>query len=340
MLFAQYFLYGGYKNHKMRIGRNFTNMLEASFLNDEERILFKDGKLPVYNMDARVQIRAKRDIINQLKVGREIGLTHIELDGGVPNPFLEISDDEIKKAEKYAINTDMTISLHLPYTYAAASTCAFQESDRKIAVELQKRYIDFASKLGCISLVMHPGAVPFYQAVGEYLVMLKESLVKTLQELYPYAEKRNIVFHLENNTAFDSFGVENNELLDIINTVNKKGMNIKYCFDIGHWFTRVDVDKDKKIPEPPESVFDEIPESLLYEVHLNDYIPVIKKFHPPLYYEKGFLKKENLISLAKKFYEKKLEIVVVETAVREINELLNAKEILQKETEYLNRIFN
>ena len=95
----------------MRIGRNFTNMLETSFLTDEERKLFKEGNLPVYNMDARVQIRAKRDIINQLKVGKDIGLTHIELDGGVPNPYLEISDEEIKKAQsliEHAIGFDRT----------------------------------------------------------------------------------------------------------------------------------------------------------------------------------------------------------------------------------------
>ena len=84
----------------MKIGRNFTNMLETSFLSDKERELFRKGKLPVHDMDARVQVRAKKDIINQLKVGKEIGLTHIELDGGIPNPFLEMSDEEIKKCEE------------------------------------------------------------------------------------------------------------------------------------------------------------------------------------------------------------------------------------------------
>ncbi len=323
----------------MRIGRNFTNMLETSFLTKEELIEFEDGKLPVYNMDARVQIRSKKDIINQLEVGKSIGLTHIELDGGIPNPFLEMSSEEIAKAKKHAQNIGVTISLHLPYTYVGASTCAFQESDRVQAVELLKKYIDFAVNLGCISTVMHPGSVPFYQAMGEYLAMLRESLVKSLDELAGYSKGKGIIFHLENNTAFDSYGVENSEIVDVIREVNEKGHNVKYCFDIGHWFTRVDVDENKKIPDPPESVFDEIPADLLYEVHLNDYVPVIKKFHPPLYYEKGPLKKENLKRLADKFYKKNVEVVVVETAVREIEELLNAKEILQIETDYLKEVF-
>lgn len=38
-----------------------------------------------------------------------------------------------------------------------------------MAVELQKKYIDFASKIGAESIVMHPGSVPFYQATGGYL---------------------------------------------------------------------------------------------------------------------------------------------------------------------------
>ncbi|MEA3506988.1 MAG: sugar phosphate isomerase/epimerase family protein [Elusimicrobiota bacterium] len=333
----------------MKIGRNFTNMLETSFLNDEERKKFKAGELPVYNMDARVQIKAKRDIINQLKVGKDIGLSHIELDGGVPNPYLEISDEEIKKAREYAKKEGMTMSFHLPYTYVGAATIGFQESDRKIACDLQKRYIDVASKLGCVSVVMHPGSVPFYQAMGEYLVMLRESLVKTLKDLFPYAKERGIIFHLENNTAFDSYGVDNKEVIDIISEVNEsEGMDIKYCFDIGHWLT-IALPRFRgpdAIPSPPESIAEDIPADMLYQVHLNDFYinPDPKgsppfKFHPPLHKQIGFLKKENLKNLARIFKEKGVETVVVETAVRDIEDLLNAKDIIARETAYLNEVF-
>ncbi|NLB34386.1 MAG: sugar phosphate isomerase/epimerase, partial [Elusimicrobia bacterium] len=188
----------------MKIGRNFTNMLLTSYLNEEERKLFGEGKLAVHDMDARVQIRSKRDIINQVDVAKEIGLDHVELDGGVPNPYLEMSQEELAQAKEHAEKVGISLSLHLPYTYVAASTICFQESDRKIAVELQKRYLDVAQALGCISVVMHPGSVPYYQAMGEYLAILRESMAQTLMDLYPYAADRGIILHLENNTAFDT----------------------------------------------------------------------------------------------------------------------------------------
>ncbi|MFH1416544.1 MAG: sugar phosphate isomerase/epimerase family protein [Elusimicrobiota bacterium] len=330
----------------MRIGRNFTNMLETSFLDDCERELFRDGKLPVHDMDARVQIRAKKDIINQLNVGSEIGVTHIELDGGVPNPFLEMPDQELAAARAHAEKTDMTLSLHLPYTYVGAATITFQESDRQIAVGLQKKYIDVAAKLGCTSVVMHPGTVPFYQAVGEYLAILKESMLKTLSDLYPYAAEKGIVFHLENNTAFDSYGVYNSEMIELLEEANAGGLDVKYCFDIGHWLTiglpmhRAKFNSEQ-IPENPEDIVKDIPSELFYQVHLNDfYIDGDKfKFHPPLHLQTGFLKKNNLNNLAAIFRDKGVEIVVVETAVREIDELLNARDILARETEYLNEVF-
>ncbi len=330
----------------MRIGRNFTNMLEASFLTEKERGDLKSGRLSVGDMDARVQIKAKRDIVNQVQVGKKIGLDHIELDGGVPNPYLEMNGEEIEKAKSCALEHNITFSLHLPYTYVGASTCAFQESDRVMAVDLQKLYIDFAASLGCESVVMHPGSVPFYQAAGEYVKMVNESLLKTLRELASYALERKIVFHLENNTAFDSIGVYNSELVEKLSALKEEGGDVKYCFDIGHWFTiELPMHKSKfsleSVPDKPEDIIDEIPASLLHQVHLNDFF--IKgsefKFHPPLHYQTAFLKKGNLENLAKKFKEKEVKTVVVETAVRDTGELLNAKKILQEETEYLNGIF-
>ncbi|MFC2091294.1 sugar phosphate isomerase/epimerase family protein [Elusimicrobiota bacterium] len=322
----------------MKIGRNFTNMLETSYLDDSEKQLFEQGKISVGDMDARVQIRAKGDIIGQIDTAKANGLSHIELDGGIPNPFLGLEDDYIKKCAEHAQSSGITVSLHLPYTYVSASVCALQEEDRKVAVELLKKYIDLAAAIKCVSVVMHPGSVPFYQASGDYLEIVRSSLIKSLEDLYVYTSNKNIIFHLENNTAFDCYGVENEEIINVLNILASKGMYVKYCFDIGHWFTRLDVQKDIQIPQPPEIVFDEIPKNMLYEVHLNDYIPVIKKFHPPLHYEKGLLKRSNLVNLIKKFKEKGVEIIVVETAVREIHELLNARDIMDKETQYLKDI--
>ncbi|MDI6757162.1 MAG: sugar phosphate isomerase/epimerase family protein [Endomicrobiia bacterium] len=317
----------------MKIGRDFTNLLNTSFLTPDERNDLKSGKLAVSDMDARVQIRAKADIVNQIKVAKETGLNHVELDGGVPNPYLELSEGKLVEAKEYAAKNAITLSFHLPYTFVAAATASFQESDRAVAVELLKKYIDVAKILGCNNVNMHPGAVPFYQAVGEYKKIVKSSVTKSLEELVPYAESKGLVFHLENNTAFDSICFEVAECLEIIDAVNKKGGKVKFCFDIGHWFTRADT--GLKISEPPEDIMNEIPKGYLGQIHLNDYIPVVKKFHPPLHYEHGLLKKANLMRLVKMLKDKGADLIVVETAVREIDELLDARAIMDAESKFL-----
>ncbi len=323
----------------VRIGRNFTNLLELDYVSQEDRKRFEKGKIGVLDLDALAQVKSKRDIPKQIEVAKEIGLDHIELDGCVPNPFLEMSAEEIERAKEVAKACQITISLHLPYTYVGASTCAFQESDRELAVSLQRRYLKFAKGVGAINAIMHPGTVPFYQAGPQYQEDLKESLIKSLVELVKASREMGVFFHIENNTAFDIVFVEPEEIYPVIEEVEKKGLGIHYCFDIGHWFTRADGTPPKEIPEPPESIMEKIPAGLLKEIHLNDYIPRIKKFHPPLHYQKGLLKRKNLERFARIVKEKKVELIVMETAVRDSEELLNAKKLLRDETDYLNDIF-
>jgi len=320
----------------MKIGRDFTNLLNTSFLTEKERTELKKGTLAVADMDARVQIRAKADIINQIKVAKETGLDHVELDGGVPNPYLEIPTEKLSEAKEFARKQGITISFHLPYTFVAAATASFQESDRRAAVELLKRYIDVAALLGCNNVNMHPGAVPFYQTVGEYKKIVKSSVIKSLEELAPYAESGGLVFHLENNTAFDSICFEVAECIEMIDAANKNGSKVRFCFDIGHWFTRADI--GLKIPEPPEDIVNEIPDGYLGQIHLNDYIPVVKKFHPPLHYEKGLLKRANLVRLVKMLKSKGADLIVVETAVREVDELLDARNLMDAEGRFLRSV--
>jgi sugar phosphate isomerase/epimerase len=320
----------------MRFGRDFTNMLNTLYLTEEERKLLKEEKLKVPDMDAKVQIKVKSDIVAQIKIADELKVRHIELDGGIPNPYLSMSDATLFTAKETAKIYDITLSFHLPYTFVSNSIASFQEEDRKCAVELLKRYIDQAKKLGCINCVLHPGSIPFYQATGEYLNIVKESLYRSYSELAQYAYDRGIMLHLENNTAFDFVMVEIEENLELLERIDPEGKIIKYCYDIGHWFTRADVGKE--VPQPPEKIFELIPDKYIGQMHLNDYVPVIKKFHPPLYYEKGLLKRNNLLNLIKIMEKKKVKLVVVETAVREINELLTTKEIIHKEQDYLKEV--
>ncbi|NLB34273.1 MAG: hypothetical protein GX817_00380 [Elusimicrobia bacterium] len=143
-------------------------------------------------------------------------------------------------------------------------------------------------------------------------------------------------------------------MIDILNEVNSRGCDVKYCFDIGHLLT-IDLPMHKEnfnkesIPERPEDLLEDIPAELFYKVHLNDFWinrdpegegkgePPFK-FHPPLHRETGFLKKENLIRFAEILRSKGAELIIVETAVRDIEDLLNAKQIIADETAYLNEV--
>jgi len=62
----------------MQLGRNFTNMLETTYLTDEQRADLKSGKLTVPDMDATVQNKSKKDIMHQIDIIRQLGLNHIE----------------------------------------------------------------------------------------------------------------------------------------------------------------------------------------------------------------------------------------------------------------------
>ena len=322
-------------------------MLETTFLTDEEKKDLKAGKLTVPDMDATVQIKAKKDIKGQIDVIREIGLNHIELDGGVPNPFLAMADDEIEGIKKYAEEKGVSISVHLPYTFVAQSVVTFQEEDRLAACALMKRYIDFAKKIGARLVNMHPGSVPFYQAAGRYLDIANKSVRTSSRELAQYCKEKGLLMHVENNTAFDTIGVEQDDMLKLMKDVRSGGLDVKYCFDIGRWFTRaLPMFGKKELADPVESIIEGIPAEMLYEVHLNDFWinPDPKgqppfKFHPPLHREQGFLKRKNLENMNKLFKEKAVEIVVVETAVRDMNDLLNGIAVLKEESAYLAEIF-
>lgn len=320
----------------MRIGRSFTNLLYLDYLNDTDRQKVLSGKMAVHDMDALVQVKEKADIPGQIRAAEEMGIDHVELDGAVPNPYLEFTDEQKREVRDAEASSKVSLSFHLPYTYIAECICAPAERDRRIATDLQKRYIKFASDIGCQYCNAHPGVVPFYHATGKYMEKVRDNLVRSLIELGKLAEEESVVFHIENNTAFDTVFVEPEELIDVVSEVRENDVDVHFNFDIGHWFTRAD--KGKDIPMPPEDVVKKIPGEMVKEFHLNDYIPGKKIFHPPLHTQSGLLKRENLERYAKMVKEKNVELIVVETAFRETDQVKNRDKILQQETQYLRDI--
>jgi len=321
----------------MKFGRDFTNLLYFNYLSEEDKKKLEAGEIGVPDMDAMVQMTAKGDIPGQVEAAKRYGLDHVELDGAVPNPYLSMAKEEKQKAKDAAKKTGITLSLHLPYTYVAGSSCAPHENDRQAAAQLMKRYIDFAAEIGCVYCNMHPGVVPFYHAVGKYFELIRNSLVKTLLELGEHAKQRGVILHLENNTAFDGCFFEPDELCSVVEEVRGQGIEIYFNFDIGHWFTRADV--GRPLPNPPEKIIEDIPDGLFKELHLNDYVPGKRLFHPPLYEGVGPLKRENLVRYADLVKKKGAELIVMETAVKTPEQVLNREKLIQNENDFVRGVF-
>ena len=321
----------------MRVGRNFTNLLELDYVSPAEKRLLKAGKIKVADIDAKYQIVMKKDIVRQVNVAHSLGHEHIELDGGIPNPFLTMMPSEIKRARKECEKMDVTLSMHLPYTFIAESTCCFQESDRKLAVDYLKQYLDVGEKLGIKYVVMHPGRVPFYQMAGEYYTMMVSALTRTMIELGRYASKRNILVHIENNTKFDNIMITPEDFYPVLKKCHSAGVDIKFCYDLAHSFTQYQ--KTSDIPKPPEALYEPIPAKYIYALHVGDYIPEKVLFHPPIHYEIGPLQLENWKNIGNIFRKKNVEVVIIETAARELKELENSYELMASESAYLKDAF-
>lgn len=322
---------------QMKLGRDFTNLLYFDYLSRDDMRKLEAGELAVSDMDAMVQLAAKSDIPGQVMAAKSLGLDHVELDGAVPNPYLNFDDERRNQAREAASSNGISLSFHLPYSYVGAALCSPEEYDRRASVELHKRYLEFASELGCRCAVLHPGFMPFYQVGGKYCELAKASLIESLVELGAFSSDHGMELHLENNTAFDVIFYELAEVLEVLEGVEKNGVEVYFCFDIGHWLTRADA--GKPIPNPPERIIEEIPDGLFKELHLNDYVPGKRIFHPPLHVGMGLLKRRNLQHYAELVSRKGAELIVVETAIQTKEQVLGRDAILLEETRYLRSIF-
>ncbi len=321
----------------VRLGRDYTNCLIFNYLGEEEKRSLEKGELGLESVNAIALVKAKRDVERQIEVTRELEMNHIELDADPPNPYLDFDRDRRREIKEAAKANDVTLSLHLPYSYVGGSVCSPQEDDRGVAVELHKRCIQFAADVGARYVIMHPGSAPFYHRIGRYRSFIHDSLLRSLIELGEFATARGVMLHLENNTAFDGIYSEVEDCLAIIKEARAQGVEIYFNFDIGHWFTRAGF--GKQIPDPPEMVLEPIPPDFLKELHLNDYVPGEGIFHPPIHLGWGLLQRGNLERYARLVKRKGVETVVLETAMKSIEQVLGSEELLKRESEYVRDIF-
>jgi sugar phosphate isomerase/epimerase len=321
----------------VRLGRDYTNCLVFDYLGEEEKRRFEKGELGIELMNALAFVKAKQDVERQIEVTRELGMNHIELDADPPNPYLDFDRVRRREIREAAEANDVTLSLHLPYSYVGGSVCSPQEDDRRVAVELHKRCIQFAADIGARYVNMHPGSAPFYHRLGRYHRLTHDSLLQSLIELGEFAAAREVALHLENNTAFDGIYSEIEDCLSIIKEARARSVEIYFNFDIGHWFTRANF--GKQIPNSPEKALEPIPPDFLKELHLNDYVPDEKMFHPPLHLGWGLLQRSDLERYARLVKRKGVETVVLETAMKSIEQVLDREELLKRESKYVRDIF-
>ncbi|MDI6643023.1 MAG: sugar phosphate isomerase/epimerase family protein [Candidatus Hodarchaeaceae archaeon] len=321
----------------VRLGRDYTNCFVFDNLGASDKRAFEKGELDLGSINAVSLEKTKRNVEQQIKVTRELGMTHLELDADSPNPYLDFDGDRRREVKEDAESYGVTLSLHLPYSYIGACVCAPQGRDRRVAVELHRRCIQFAADVGAKYLVMHPGSVPFYHRSGKYMEYIHDSLFKSLLELGKFASELGLALHLENNTAFDGIYSEIEDCLSMVREVREKGVDIYFNFDIGHWLTRADL--GAQLPDPPESALELLPPDYLKELHLNDYVPGERMFHPPIHLGWGLLQRGNLERYARLVKRKGVEVVVLETALKNVEQVLDRREILEQETKYVRDIF-
>jgi len=321
----------------MKIGRNFTNTFVFDKLTADEQKKMLDGSYDMFSMNALALMRFKEDIPNQIALAKKYGLGHIELDCDVPNPYPDFDVQKCAQIKKSGEDNKISFSIHLSYSNAGSSVSSLQELDRSAAVSIQKKYLDFASKIGAKYATLHPGTAPFYMVSDLYLQKFSAQIVKSIVEIAEYAETKGVKLHVENNVAFDSIFVEPEDCIDIVRKAREKsGKDIYFNFDIGHWFTRAD--KGKPLPEVPVDVMKKIPADLVCEIHLNDYIPGKFTFHPPLTTTEGPLKGDALKRYAEYLVKLNPELVLLETAFKTLDQVKNRVEIIEKETAYVKEV--
>jgi sugar phosphate isomerase/epimerase len=311
--------------------------LVYDYLSDDEKRMVATGRIGLASMNAIAAKKAKTDVEGQIELTRKLGFSHVELDADAPNPYLEFNAQQKRAIRESAKSHDVTLSLHLPYSYISGSICCPQESDRTLAVELHKRCIEFASDIGAKYIIMHPGNVPPYQAVGRFRDYAREALIKSLLELGELTSDRGMALHLENNTPFQGILFEIEECIAVVREVRERGVDVYFNFDIGHWLARADA--GRSIPESPENVLEQLPPDMLKELHLNDYLAGEYKFHPPLHLGFGFLKLGNIERYARLVKRKNVEVVVLETALQSVEQVLDRERILFDESKYIREAF-
>lgn len=320
----------------VNLGRNFKNCLLFEHLEGREKFAFLKGELSLASINPEVLKKAKLNVERQIKIITDLGMPHLEIELDSTDAYLDFYPEKRKRINELAKSNGLTLSVNLPHSFANGGIGSLREEDREAATEIQKRHIQLAADIGAKYVNLCPGNVPV-ERVEKYKEMVHNSIVNSLVELGKFASELGLALHLENNPAFDGICCEIDECLKLVKKVREQDVPIYFNFDIGNWLTNAEFTSNT--PANPESSLRSIPPDFIKELHLNDYVPEEKTLRPPLHLELGMLKHYNLEHYARLAKIKKAETVVVETEIKTIEQAINYKDILRRETDYLFHIF-
>jgi sugar phosphate isomerase/epimerase len=337
---------------KVRVGRDLTNQLSFHFLTDEEKKValkqHKDEGVWYPDILEAGKQRSRVSIIGQVNVIKALNMNHLELDLSPKHPYEKMfkeNKDMLAEAREYAQKNDVTVSGHLSYSYVTASACAPQTSHRKAAVSTFKTEVDIIKEFGAKNAIMHAGTIPFWEESPANKPYLKKALTETLYEVGSYAAEKGITLELENNVVADNCFYNVEECMEIIEKVNSRGVNILFCWDVGHYMTRADRGLDIS---PLEKILEDstVAKYATGVMHLNGYIPQefddkgkmipgTGRYHPLLHKEESPLKISNIKHHAELNQKIGTKAVVIESAASGMADMLDMNNQLKYETEVI-----
>jgi len=339
----------------VRLGRDFTNQLSYHFCKPEEKKQADDdNKNGVWYPDilATGVQRQKVALGSQLDVIAALKMHHLELDLNPKQPYdkmLQSHPEVFAAFRTKAAEMDISVSTHLSYAYVTASVCAPQAYHRAAGLVTIKREIDIAAALGSKHVVMHGGTIPWWEDNPGNQMYLSQGLTDTLVQAGRYAEEKGIILHLENNVVVDSCFYKIEDCMDVIDAVQKQGVNVLFNFDVGHFMTCAD--KGMDISALETILEDERVAKYSTGIqHLNGYIPQEKdeagnikpgtgRYHPLLHKEESPLKVPNIKNHARLNREIGTFAVTVESAASGYKDMIDMDAQLVEETQLVLECF-
>lgn len=147
---------------------------------------------------------------------------------------------------------NVEIVLHLPHGIYNG-LCLDEHLDSG-SLEIMFGGAKFASQFGVKKLTLHLGHIDITKDRGEYI----NKIVPLLKEFCDYVNQFNQVIMIENMPTYHELGYSPNEILEIIEKVNKH--NLKFIFDTGH----------AHVSEYEDSSYLLVLKNYLMHIHYND----------------------------------------------------------------------